>query len=248
MTLTWKNEAEALLRGIAPDPQDLGERPVYLVTEKELTASTDPNCYGCTSGVFDLKLRRRLEGAGRWAGRGFACLVCEQRIFGEFAGQADRIARFLRNVVLHEFAHWITWSAMHVGPTVNWPGGDVFDYGARFADAGEQPAFQPVPATKPWDGHGADFIRAACHVADRARESGCRVWVGDLDVADHYYGLSPVFLYSISLADELDRRRHEPLRQILASPPPTAFQDLFDADVLASQQRTNDAQERNVAA
>jgi hypothetical protein len=84
---------------------------------------------------------------------------------------------------------------------------------------------------EPWVGHGAEFIRCAAHLAQRARQF--------INVTeDHVFGggrydLSPGREYASALRTELDSRNGDDLRDVLRSPAPVAFEELWQSDTAA---------------
>lgn len=88
-----------------------------------------------------------------------------------------------------------------------------------------------VSGLPPWFGHDDRWIRAACHLYDRAA-SLRRWWItpSDLCAAGPTYGLSEVYDYLDALADEPSRKRGETFSEILASPAPAAFVNLWRKD------------------
>lgn len=82
---------------------------------------------------------------------------------------------------------------------------------------------------KPWGQHGDRFIRACSHLAWRARQNGQQIHFHDVIKTDAY-GLSHPSHYSQTLGNEPRAMADLPIRQILDSPPPDAFAQLWASD------------------
>jgi hypothetical protein len=87
-----------------------------------------------------------------------------------------------------------------------------------------------------WEGHGLRFIRACGHLAWRARQHGHQYNLRDLGATGEGYGLSHASHYSQALGNEPRAMADLPIRQILDSPPPTAFAQLWANDTRKQKQ------------
>src|SRR5205085_2161085 len=78
--------------------------------------------------------------------------------------------------------------------------------------------------------HDQRWIRATLHVWQRALQHG---WITDPEDALNNVraGLSPGWQYLQALADETIRMRHAPVCEILATPEPHAFTELWAQDI-----------------
>lgn len=83
-----------------------------------------------------------------------------------------------------------------------------------------------LPPLPPWDAHPPGFVRAALHVRARALAAGFNP--GWLHLEN--LGLAHPVAYLLCLDDEPERRRDEPLRQVLADDPPARFVEFAERD------------------
>jgi hypothetical protein len=89
-------------------------------------------------------------------------------------------------------------------------------------------AIEP-PATVPYAGHEARFIRAAVHLQHRASIAGVTVAPSRL-CAGREYGLSSANQYRNALGDEPCRLAADSIRELLDRHPPEAFSRLWAED------------------
>ena len=79
-------------------------------------------------------------------------------------------------------------------------------------------------------GHGAEFVRVVCHLIDRCRQFG--IWSQPTAVFDlTQFGFRPTDEYFRAVSGEFGSFRNAPLRDLIDHTPPTAFTDLWRADV-----------------
>ena len=236
-------QAEALCRRVAPD---VATGPFYVVLRPDLPAEYqggDGGALALTSRHLDLMLRPTLERQRRWRGRGPAILLDAAEIAAHSAARI-RPARqrafpaVATGVVLHEIAHII-----NAGPRDDAePDAGLVQFGRLVLAAdltGKIDATNGPNADKPWHGHEAPFIRIALHLAYRADALGYDVTsIGVFDAA--MYGLSATYEYVAALGNEPERLADRPVTTISRVPPPSAFSELWDADVRAwSAKSTN---------
>lgn len=204
--------AENLILAIDPGMRDI---PVYLVDAREF--QTDDVGYSCeayTAYLLDLQLSCQLAERGLWRGPGFATVVFPDRI-----GTAQR---FITGVVLHELAHWLTFPDRPALVGELAAVAAVADEICRYANDADA---QVTTARPPWHRHGADFVRACCHLIHRARkfDSELAPWHGKFSSA--YYGVDEQ-CWMRTLRDELREREQLPIRAILQMTPPRDFAEL----------------------
>jgi len=126
------------------------------------------------------------------------------------------------NVAIHEAAH-IAVDAMTAESC------SQFNGTALRGLASEKPSKEPIR----WLNHHGRFIRAMLHIARRAKSGGMLV---DLPIAfsGKNYGLSHIKKYAAALGDEPAKKDWKPLAEVLATPMPEKFQELWTADVQRS--------------
>jgi len=141
-----------LVRAIDPG---IREKPVYLIDAREYKVDdVGFSCEGYTSYLLDLQLSLQLSARGRWHGPGFASVLFLDRI--------GPMQRFVAGVVLHELGHHVCFPDR---PPLD---GDiqavatVVDQICKWANADDAANSERRP---PWLRHGADFVRACCHLA-----------------------------------------------------------------------------------
>ncbi len=229
----WQIRAEAALRAVAPD---LRGWPVYLVPRSALIG-TAVDCL-CGEGIgwhhpsYDIVLRPVLSLMGLWLGRGFACIIDDvaireraQRV--SFAAQ--RFSDECLGVAAHELAHGLV-TSIGVAGLFDSPEADADELAplGAFLHSATAP-LEPDPDEVPWVGHGAPFLRAAAHLRLRLARFD-RSWdPSHLGSGGFLYALSEAAAYDAALGPELERTS-APISEILASPPPPAFEALFEED------------------
>lgn len=209
-------QANQLLRTVATE--DLRNFAVYVADYQDTPdAFRDPLCKGYTSPLLDLQLQPWLESRGEWAGRGFACVVDAERFptFPDLAG-----------ALLHEFAHWLD--------------GPLPEDDDRLAESLAEPLTTCMaanhrlplaersyyqPNLPPWHQHGSQFVRACCHLANRAGALVASIRPRHL-VFGKAYGLASEQTFMNALASELSNRGS--IREILTTQPPQRFTDLWE--------------------
>jgi hypothetical protein len=214
--MDWQSiarKAEQLIRRIAP------ELPAcYVLLRSSLPE--DRQCMDCllafTQPRLDLHYKALLESAGRWHGRGFACVIAEDRC------DSERVAV---GMVLHEAGHALAraWDYSNAEPLR----ADqlLFDSLTCAAAVADESKTAP-PDCEPFAGHDAAWIRCCAHLTYRARSLG--VPLGLADVADTAsYGLSPCRDFELALGDEPARCAAMSFRELLATPAPEEFECLW---------------------
>jgi len=238
-------QAEALCRAVAPD---VAGGPLYVVLHADLPSELrmSDGLEGFTTRYLDLILRPTLERLGRWRGRGPAMVVNPAAIASDLAelGRPARRRCFARTFlgdVLHELAH-IFDAGLIGGPE---PPANLVTFAALALKAELDGVTAPTngpSATIPWRRHEAPFIRLVLHLAHRART--CGTWLFAEDVFDAVeYGLSPTRRYAAALGDEPGRLAGSAFADIQATPLPTAFAELWQADVEHWKSQTAAAEE-----
>jgi hypothetical protein len=209
-------ESIRIIGEIEPTLRDI---PIYLVDVAEFDLRDKAlDCLGFTGPLLDIELAHQLSQRGRWRGPGFAAALYVDRIGNRFAD--------LLGVVLHELAHWMTFA-----DRVSRFDGDLPTLSRLASQAIEE--IYRLEATNPthqpeWYGHELPFIRAACHLAHRARQV-CDVKPWHLRFSGPYYSGLYEERWLDLLGDELQDRSGEPIKHILRSRPPKPFKGLFEA-------------------
>lgn len=204
--------AENLIRAIDPGMDGI---PVYLIDAREYQVDdVGYACEGYTAFFLDLQLSCQLAERGLWKGDGFATVVFLDRI-----GTAQR---FITGVALHELAHWLTFPDRPalVGDVAAVAA--VADEICKFANDADAKATQPRP---PWHRHGADFVRACCHLIHRASKFDSELAPWHAKFSAGYYGVDEVVWMRI-LQSELRDLERLPVRAILQMTPPRDFAEL----------------------
>jgi hypothetical protein len=212
-------KAEALCRRIAP--LDLGDAPLYIVPQSRVPANLGGKsvCDGFTAPSLDLYLKDVI-GPG-WRGRG-GCIVVNDTDFGGM--DAADIETAVSAIALHELAHILERPALYRDRR----GEDPLRVQLEALIVGQMIA-EDTATAKPFDGHGAGFIRAALHLRHRADVAGMLIPLFYYCAGNHY-GLSHPSRYREALGDEPARLAEASFKQILASPYPTAFWRLWTVD------------------
>lgn len=208
--------AERVARACIPD---LVDRELYIVQPAKM------NLHGFYSPGLDRILQPLLEAQNEWHGPGVAIVVNARLIISEAYDEDDLIRR-LTGVVLHELTHHFD-RPEHVEteppPRLESWVEEVNRHDAQDTSCGG--------FTLSFLSHGESFCRAISHIWHRARTGGGMV----LGVDKLVYGsLYPGLEYCPhpcecveALEEELESRRAERLRDILATEPPIAYRDLW---------------------
>jgi hypothetical protein len=204
--------AENLIRAIDPGMDRI---PIYLVDASDYRVDdVGYSCEAYTSFLLDLQLSCQLAERGLWRGPGFATVLFMDRI-----GTAQR---FVNGTVLHELGHWATFPDR---PTFT---GDVAAVAAvadeicKFANDADA---QVTTARPPWLRHGADFVRACCHLLHRASKIDSEIAPWHLRFSMPYYATDEQ-CWMRTLRDELRDLEGLPIRAILQTTPPRDFSEL----------------------
>jgi hypothetical protein len=231
--------AAEIARSVAP--LDLAWRAVYVVPYSRALAIAPELCgellCGWTSLAADVRLRPLLDQLGLWEGRGFACLVndCLLGDAAAFIGTA-----------LHELAHFLTFARSHcetitaaaveqLASELAWPAPSAPDPNGPKWRANRRAA------------HCGRFHRAAVHLSHRAAAFG--IHEGHLHFAGDNYDLSSPREYMAALANECAATAGASIAELLDSPAPSQFVELWERDNApariaereAERQRTLDA-------
>jgi hypothetical protein len=198
-------------------PIDLDGREAYILGSLEAGPGFSlPDSMAWTGAGLDRRLRDRLELLGLWNGPGFA-VVTQSGFSRGTVGE--------REILVHEFAHWIEWQASPISDELmmwvllhDW-------FTIRGVETADRQTESAVIERPPWAGHEAPFIRAAIHASHRAG-----VYASDCRVAGAVYGLSACPWYEHALGDEPRRLESLPVAEILKTPAPAAFAELWASD------------------
>ena len=229
---------ERLLDIAAQTVPDLAEQPLYVVNTP-LARARGLYCPG-----NDRIFRDDICDAQKWHGPGLAVVADVGPIYGRAFAQghalglgtaeADRHARLtLAGILLHEFSHGIV-IGRDGEETLLADGVPLARraFRAVWQAAELPPAIKAAPPpVEPWHhGHGAPFIRTACHVAARMRRAFPDLTYNDI-CSSEAYGVSSVDRYAAALVGELDSTAS--IRTLLASKAPRAFRDQWRQDVFS---------------
>ena len=194
-----------------------GARGFYVVLSSEVASlQLDGNLAGMTHPNVASWLRPEI--GTRWRGNGPAMLLVDA---------ADCSPATLTAKAVHELAHIANSPELFSAqsPIVNAALSDLVT---------TPPRSWPAHRDEAWSGHGPDFLRAVIHVADRlaARDHDVAPallmdWTG----YGYRSGWRPYFA---TLEAEIESREYEPISEIVRSPAPPAFLNLWDVDVAAS--------------
>lgn len=231
----WRTTAEQLIRAVAPE---FADAPIYILSYEEVSTFDQHlaygSCLGWTSRILDLQCKPYLEQLGRWVGRGFCTIIHESRV----PDGPDR-----NGIALHEFGHYLTVKEHLVE--------ELFSEAEisramrnRPRDDNELPTGHiKRPAGQPrWFQHEQDFVRASAHLGYRGGQELASIRPRHLRFASPYFGQHFRELeFMTSLSSELGDAR--PIREILASPAPQSFVDLW---TMATDWYTQEKETANV--
>ena len=223
MSVHWSDEFVDLLRSAFP--QDVGAKPVYISRPAELGDEWAlPDAAAFTTVWLDWHIKPQLESAGRWRGPGLAVVVCrEWFVQGDLPDVLGRLG--------HEIAH----ALINSRSSVNRMACDVDhalgpEYAAKVETAAEvEKAFRDVEFPK-WFAHESDFIRAALHLHYRLWQRGHWTTPGGMFIGGDLYGVSDGMDYRERLIDELESEIDTPIVELLTTPAPEGFTELWKRD------------------
>lgn len=223
----WKDDAADLLRQIDSEAATV---PLYLFDMAEV-GTPECNAIGCWSSLFDLQLRDQLRAKKRWAGRGF-CTLIDARRSRERYPAAINWRRQIRATVVHEFAHFLAASPLGSEQRVD----EILAEVPNAAKLLELPITvgDDAPNSEPFKGHcGIQFGRAAIHLTYRANLILGRGYfhLSDIWGSETHYSLDRPMKYAQLLGDEVRERIDEPVRAIINSPCPPAYEAFCRADI-----------------
>jgi hypothetical protein len=211
----WTDTIRQLVIDVVPDSD--GE--LYVVDHDWLLRQDDQlrglSLFDGLAGSLAFLVQGPLQAAGLWRGPGRIITV---RWLGCWASTVG--------IALHEAGHLLSDGQRAVGhqPLEADELPAVRSLAASFAAEWPQAYTQhPVP----WFGHHARFVRACCQLWHRAEPLLASLRPHHLRFGDRYYGWPFTELAWLeSLHDELQQAAG-PIRDILDSPPPQAFVDLY---------------------
>jgi hypothetical protein len=236
-----RNYVTRLLKALVP--WDFYGLPLYIGMQSELppTFHATKHCLGFVSPSLDEMFKPHL--GTRYTGRGpavfLADLVVEERLVRERVFGRRATVRFFDTLVttaIHEVAHILEWRRPFCGGYSPDGISDLTQAVMEFLDSDEE---RQRVARVPHAGHEWAFIRNCVHLNFRAACGGVRVRSDELAGGDHY-GLSSFTDYRRALGNEPERMIDASFQEIREEPPPEPFIDLWDADMLAFQQRSRD--------
>ncbi len=213
-------KAEWLCRTVAE--RDLGATPLYIVPTCTLPEDYGGtiDCRGFTTPSLDLYLKDDIP---KYRGRG-PCMVIEYPIPGDLLPEDVEHSALV--TVLHELAHILDRPALYADRTGVNPDKIKFE-SLVVANPSRKPRRTDLP---PYFGHASEFIRACLHLRHRVRLAGIHIAANNL-CGGWQYGLSPASQYARALGNEPARMIDATFRDILTSPPPTPFRELWERDI-----------------
>lgn len=201
-------QAHAVAMAVAPE---LKVRPLYLLRGGEATWIPSTAC-ALASTHADPYMRDALESRGEWKGSGpFIVFNDENLTEAEFWV-----------IFLHEMGHTLPAVSLEVVSTPE-------TRAARDADLAAATA--KYPGEPGWTrGHGTEWLRICCHLWWRLALTCNRVVPFHHAYDGAAYDLSYPQLYMEAIGNEPLLMRDFTFADIVASPKPTAFQQLFNWD------------------
>lgn len=228
--------ARALCKRIGA--RDLGDTPLYIVAQSALPGiyGDARATYGCWSPSNDLYYRDAIGDA--WRGRG-ACVLINDLALREDFGDEDVELHFLATM-LHEFAHALqsgVWfrERPDIAPELL-EARMKFESFALALQLAEPPTAAEAQAA--FFAHGGPFVRVCLHLVHRANQLGERIGPALL-CGGRRYGLSHAMHYGLALGQELACMRRRTFRDILATPAPKAFRQLWIQDMCEWSESNN---------
>ncbi len=224
--MTTATSLEKLARALAPS--DLTARPIYIV----LTSDSPPDeltlrdSLGSFHPTYDENFKNWLQSQGRWAGRGPCIVLNDEAINAIWPSDAEDM---VNDICIHELAHVLTnpnnFDELSLAESA------AIELAAIYSIGRANAAFdRNVKSEASWRGHGAEFVRVVCHLIDRCRQFG--IWSQPTAVFDlTQFGFRPTDEYFRAVSGEFGSFRNAPLRDLIDHTPPTAFTDLWRADV-----------------
>ena len=212
----WKQTAVELLQAITPEFREV---PVYVIDPDELAsfderfAGVCPKANGWTGVLCDHLCSEYLRADGSWQGAGFAAVI-----------RGDREPLDCIATVLHEASHYLDWHGQQVFQVVR-----AEHVAKPLHDLHHQVAAANAVCKvrlAPWYLHERRFVRAACHVANRAGELLAAIRPKHVAFATDYYG-QPFTEQAFSDALSTELRQCRPVTEILASEPCDAFRERY---------------------
>lgn len=217
---TLGQRLESLCRELAP--LDLADSPLYIVWQGNLPADHGQakSCHGCTAPSLDLWVKSHIE---NYAGRG-PCMLINDIAMGEDLPSMEAFESRATDTVVHELAHILDREQLYADRAGVSEDRITFERLVVFKDLDEAPP--ETPPDNLWLGHGAPFIRLACHLAYRAQQLGFEIVPADL-CAGYRYGLYPAIEYARALGDEPERMIDSSFAEIRATEQPHRFGKLW---------------------
>jgi hypothetical protein len=164
----WADYYCEWLRALVPE---FDSRPLYVLSEAEIPEwSHVQGAFAWTGCSLDLRVQRSLESRQQWHGRGPAIVVCD--CWYELS-EPDRLG-----ILAHEAAHALTWwdqfsrerSSLTIAEELMLlEGGKKLILEAFRKAVGDSVDTWESGERVELECHGADFLRAALHLAHRAR-------------------------------------------------------------------------------
>jgi hypothetical protein len=222
------DELEKLALQLAPELAEAGFR----ILEHRPDWLAPPRAVAYAIRGRHLDIRNHLRSTGEWSGAWGSYVV----FIPPLPKGSDEVA-----MLIHELAHTLPARP----PIID--DGDQPTRIQRDLQAGQVMTWAHAGrnSVEPWSGHGARWIRRACHLKYRAARLGIDVDLTAANVAGSNYGLTHPTEYDTALATEPLRMATASFGDIDAEPMPIRFAAMFARDVgqwhfdqLTQEQRT----------
>ena len=216
-------QIEDMLRQAVPD---LAGLPLYVCLASDGVPETLRGWMGGYAGPqTDLVVRDWL--GGRYLGRGPAMVIddLKARDVARIEDLPSLEGAIVRANAIHEMAHLVDMGFDLTNDVTT-----AAIQAREIAETTRLCASKPQLAA-PFLCHTATWIRVALHLVHRVRQQGLHVDAGSVFLSD-YYQVSPHDAYREALGDEFDRLGAATFAEIMRTPPPADFQDLWNQDVM----------------
>jgi len=215
----FQRDARRLKRAVAP------ELPyIYLSDASNLDGvlARSTHCLGWQTNYNPL-LRQFLVDRGEWCGVYPAVIIDVANVRELAADTTITAAVLLLQTFTHELTHALPFAVLPDSRRV--PSAETLEQARVDHEKWATAIFNPVP----WWQHGLEFTRRALHLHYRATVAGFDVPLDGL-CAGPKYALAPPESYRDALGDEPARMAGATFTEILRTPLPIEFRELFRRD------------------
>ena len=228
--MSWIHSSEQLIQEIAGD--DMVDQACYLVpfawVREHEPRLRGGSCAAWTSPLADLLLHKWLSNNNRWHGRGFATII---------HGDQLQTVQAFAGAVLHEFGHYLTFDVPQEVSELDHTSERVLSWVPLSWAELSPVAVDPRPLPR-WHEHGADFVRACCHLAHRVESVLGSVRPHHIRFVRAYYLGFSEGNFMEALSSELDRGGS--IRSILRTNAPDEFTELWNYAVESKERKSDD--------